>query len=51
MTLRDLLNKILWQTGHKLVKIGGNTLGGVDWMVDTKVLLDPKRNPSVWMWV
>ena len=45
MTLRDLLNKILWQTGHKLVKIGGNTLGGVDWMVDTKVLLDPKRNP------
>jgi len=45
MTPRDLLNKILWQTGHKIVKIGGAELGGVDWLIDTKVMLAPTRNP------
>ena len=44
MTLRDILNQLLWSTGHKLVKIGGDTLGGLDWFIDAKVLLAPKRD-------
>jgi FkbM family methyltransferase len=44
MTLRDLLNKGLWYTKHKLVKISYSELTGLDWLIDSKVLIGDKRN-------